>query len=88
MHSQGINQKLVLEEVEEDKEETMLLKDLLTRRDKLKTYLHALKRSINYFEVVLLDDEMGKELRDLHDEVMKEFKDLENSMRPLEEMEM
>lgn len=88
MHSQEINQKLVLEEVEEDKEETMLLKDLLTRRDKLKTYLHALKRSINYFEVVLLDDEMGKELRDLHDEVMKEFKDLENSMRPLEEMEM
>ena len=88
MHSQEINQKLVLEEVEEDKEETMLLKDLLTRRDKLKTYLHALKRSINYIEVVLLDDEMGKELRDLHDEVMKEFKDLENSMRPLEEMEM
>ena len=88
MHSQEINQKLVLEEVEEDKEETMLLKDLLTRRDKLKTYLHALKRSINYFEVGLLDDEMGKELRDLHDEVMKEFKDLENSMRPLEEMEM
>ena len=88
MHSQEINQKLVLEEVEEDKGDTMLLKDLLTRRDKLKTYLHALKRSINYFEVVLLDDEMGKELRDLHDEVMKEFKDLENSMRPLEEMEM
>ena len=88
MQSQKINQKLVLEEAEEDKGDTMLLKDLLTRRDKLKTYLHALKRSINYFEVVLLDDEMGKELRDLHDEVMKEFKDLENSMRPLEEMEM
>ena len=88
MQSQKINQKLVLEEAEEDKGDTMLLKDLLTRRDKLKTYLHALKRSINYFEVVLLDDEMGKELRDLHDEVMKEFKDLENAMRPLEEMEM
>ncbi len=74
--------------MEEDKEDIMLLRDLLTRRDKLKTYLHALKRSINYFEVVLLDDEMAKELRDLYEEVMKEFKDLENAMRPLEEIEM
>lgn len=52
----------------------MLLRDLLTRRDKLKTYLHALKRSINYFEVVLLDEEMGKELRDLYNEVMADLK--------------
>ena len=88
MHSQEINQKLVLEEVEEDKEETMLLKDLLTRRDKLKTYLHALKRSINYFEVVLLDEEMGREMRELYEEVMKEFEHLDNSMGPLIDMEM
>lgn len=66
----------------------MLLRDLLTRRDKLKTYVHALKRSINYFEVVLLDEEMGKELRDLYNEVMAEFKELDNAMKPLEEMEM
>ncbi len=66
----------------------MLLKDLLTRRDKLKTYLHALKRSINYFEVVLLDEEMGREMRELYEEVMKEFEHLDNSMGPLRDMEM
>ncbi len=66
----------------------MLLRDLLTRRDKLRTYLHALNRSINYFDVVLSDEEMATELRDLHKEIETEFEELNNSMKPLQEMEM
>lgn len=66
----------------------MKVKEVLLRRDQLKSYIYALDRSITYCEMNMHDDEMKKNLTDLRQEMHDKYQDLCNELLPIEEMEM
>ena len=66
----------------------MLVKEILSRRDTLKNYLNALKRSIVQCELYMHDEEMLHHLEGLRKEVEKEYIEINSALKPFEELEM
>lgn len=65
----------------------MLIKEVLERRDILKGYLHALSVAKNYCKLIG-DDEIIDNLESLYQEVEEEFKHIDDSLEPFENMSM
>lgn len=66
----------------------MLVKEVLSRRDELKNYLYALKRSITHCELYMDDEDMANHLKALSKEIQKEFDEVDNALKPFEELQM
>lgn len=65
----------------------MLIKEVLERRDTLKGYLHALSVAKNYCKLIG-DDVIIDNLESLYQEVEEEFKHIDDSLEPFENMSM
>ena len=66
----------------------MLVKEVLSRRDQLKNYLYELKRSIKHCEIYMDDEDMENHLKDLSNEIQKEFDEVDKALKAFEELEM
>lgn len=66
----------------------MLVKEILSRRDTLRNYLSALKRSIVQCELYMHDEEMIQHLQSLKAEVEKEYDEINKALKPFEDLEM
>lgn len=66
----------------------MLVKEVLSRRDELKNYLYALKRSIKHCELYMDDEDMENDLKNLSKEIQKEFDEVDKALKAFEELEM
>lgn len=65
----------------------MLIKEVLSRRDTLRGYLHALSVAKNYCKLIG-DDVIIDNLENLYNEVNEDFKKLDESLEPFENMSM
>ena len=66
----------------------MKVKEVLIRRDKLKDYLNALRRSITECELYMHDEKMLNDLESLRLEVEEEFIEVDGSLKTFEELDM
>lgn len=65
----------------------MLIKEVLERRDTLKGYLHSLSVAKNYCKLIG-DETLIENLDAVYLEIEVEFKDLDESLKPFENMNM
>lgn len=66
----------------------MRVKEVLSRRDKLKGYLHSLSIAKDFCEKNIGDKVLIEDLQGVHDEVEEEFKSINASLKPFEDMDM
>lgn len=66
----------------------MLIKEVIKRRDTLKNYLHSLSIASNYCKIQIGDKQMVDDLQALYKEMEKEFNEINDSLKPFEEMSM
>jgi len=66
----------------------MLIKEVLQRRDQLKGYLHSLSIAQNYCDKHIGDIVMIEDLKSVYKEFEVEFKQIDESLRPFENMDM
>lgn len=66
----------------------MLIKEVITERDKLKNYLHSLSVALNYCKLQIGDRRMIGDLEGLYAELEEDFKRVDESLKPFENMSM
>lgn len=65
----------------------MLIKEVLERRDELRSYLHSLSVAKNYCKLIG-DDTIIDNLEKLYLEVENEYQKIDDSLKPFENMSM
>lgn len=66
----------------------MRIKEVLERRDKLKSYLHSLSIAKSYCEQNIGNTVMTDSLKDIYKEIETEFNQINESLKPFEDMDM
>ena len=66
----------------------MRVKEVLQRRDKLRGYLHSLAIAKNFCAKNIANPVMIDDLDGIYSEIEKEFKLIDESLKPFEDMDM
>ncbi|MBF1050914.1 MAG: hypothetical protein HXL16_01800 [Peptostreptococcaceae bacterium] len=66
----------------------MRVKEVLQRRDTLKGYLHSLAIAKDFCCKNIGDKELVEDLQGIYLEIEKEFSDINESLKPFEDMDM
>lgn len=66
----------------------MRIKEVLERRDKLKSYLDSLSIANSYCEKQIGNTAMTQNLKEIYAELETEFKQINKSLKPFEDMDM
>ena len=66
----------------------MRVKEVLQRRDKLRGYLHSLAIAKNFCDRNIANTIMIDDLDSIYKEIEKEFKLIDESLKPFEDMDM
>lgn len=66
----------------------MRVKEVLQRRDKLRGYLHSLAIAKNFCDRNIANPIMIDDLDSIYKEIEKEFKLIDESLKPFEDMDM
>ena len=66
----------------------MRVKEVLQRRDKLRGYLHSLAIAKNFCDKNIANPTMIDDLNSIYKEIEDEFKMIDESLKPVEDMDM
>ena len=66
----------------------MRVKEVLQRRDKLRGYLHSLAIDKNFCDKNIANPTMIDDLNSIYKEIEDEFKMIDESLKPFEDMDM
>lgn len=66
----------------------MRVKEVLQRRDKLRGYLHSLAIAKNFCDKNIANQTMIDDLNSIYKEIEDEFKMIDESLKPFEDMDM
>ena len=66
----------------------MRVKGVLQRRDKLRGYLHSLAIAKNFCDKNIANPTMIDDLNSIYKEIEDEFKMIDESLKPFEDMDM
>lgn len=66
----------------------MRVKEVLQRRDKLRGYLHSLAIAQNFCDKNIANQTMIDDLNSIYKEIEDEFKMIDESLKPFEDMDM